>query len=594
MQHPLNFRQTLVFRAILYQALSIILLATLSIAAVYYYQHAQLEHKVLDAGSGLLDSFVNESRDSIAKGQARSFQDAMDNVARIDEVKETALYAPSGLMTYLSGQITVGKPFVHKEKTGALENPNQEVYEETRGRYRRSDWNLRDHHETEKASKHTSEKESEGRVCADCHFVVPEDLVITADSSAYQLRENEADFYHALVASQQCIHCHSNWEDGESVGFLRLTMDTSFVNAQSREIVFGNMAVLAAVVIPAGLAIVLVFYLMLYRPTRLLVESIDDLTKGDGDLTSRLDDRASSEMGLLSRLFNSFISKIHDIVVSIKENMVGVHSSARDLHEQGSRISQSNVKIADHLVTVSNQAQEVQGAASAVDSAIDTIGESFDNVRTVLEQTRSNALENKASTQAASNSVDDFFETMATLKDQSKEVVGQLQQIDTIADQTNLLALNAAIEAARAGDHGRGFSVVADEVRNLSNQTAQLTHSIKEILGEFTQNMERAGMAMNGTREQMDKVSESSLATEEELSRATGQIETLTEEIDTVRNAVHRQTTQTDTIVSTILEASNEADATLQIAEQLAQLSRDLMHSVGAVQAETSKFKTHA
>jgi len=593
MQQQLNFRQTLVFRAVLYLALSITILASLSIAVVYFHQRDQLEHKVLAAGYGFLSSYVNESRDSIAKGQARSFQNVIDNVALIDEVKETALYAPSGLMTYLSGQITVGKPFVRNEKTNTLENPNQEVYEETRGRYRRPDWNLRDHHETKKASKHTNEKESEGRICADCHFTVPEDLQIAEDETAYQLRDNEADFFYALVAHQECIHCHSNWEDGESVGFLRLTMDTSFVNAQSREIVFGNMAVLAAVVIPAGLAIILVFYLMLYRPIRLLIENINDLTKGDGDLTNRLDDRASSEMGLLSRLFNRFISKIHDIVVSIKDDMDTVHSSARDLHEQGSRISHSNVEIAEHLVTVTNQAQEVQGAANAVNTAIDTIGESFENVRSVLVQTRSNALENKASTQAASSSVDEFFDTMATLKNQSKEVVGQLQQIDTIADQTNLLALNAAIEAARAGEHGRGFSVVADEVRNLANQTAQLTHSIKEILGEFTRNMELAGTAMHGTRDQMEKVSESSLATEEELARATGQLESLSGEIDTVRNAVHQQTTQTDTIVSTILEASNEADETLKITKQLAQLSQDLMHSVGAVQTETSKFKTN-
>jgi methyl-accepting chemotaxis protein len=369
-------------------------------------------------------------------------------------------------------------------------------------------------------------------------------------------------------------------------------MDTSFVNAQSREIVLGNMAVLAAVVIPAGIAIILIFYLMLYRPIRALVESIDDLTKGGGDLTSRLDDRAHSEMGLLSRLFNGFINKIHDIVVSIKANMLAVHDSVRDLHDQGSRITRSNGEIADHLATISSQAREVQGAASAVNTAIVTIRENFDNVTDVLVQTRTNASENKASTQAASSSVGEFFATMATLKLQSKEVVGQLQQIDSIADQTNLLALNAAIEAARAGEHGRGFSVVADEVRNLANQTAQLTQSIKEILGEFTKNMDRAGTTMSSTREQMEKVSESSLATEEELTRATGQIQTLSSEIDTVRNAVQQQTTLTDTIVSTIIEASNEADATLQIAERLAQLSQNLMHSVGAVQAETSKFKT--
>ena len=593
MQDQLIFRQTLMFRAVLYLAMCIVVLASLSIAVVYFQQRYQLEQKVLEAGNGFLDTYVNESRDSISKGQARSFQDVMDNVARIDEVKETALYDASGLMTYLSGQVTVGKPFVRDEKSGALENPNQELYDKTRGRYRRPDWNLRDQNETEQARKHIDEKKSEGKACTECHFLVPKDLEETKDGFAYRLRENEADFYYTLLAERQCIHCHANWKPGESVGHLRLTMDTSFVDAHSREIVLDNMAVLAAVVIPTGIAMVLIFYLLLFRPIRSLVLSINDLTQGEGDLTSRLDDQAGNEMGLLSRLFNQFISKIHTIVVSIKENMGDVNRSARDLHDQSVSIAHSNGVIAEHLGTISTQAQEVQSAANAVNTAIETIGTSFDNVRMVLEQTRNNALENKSSTQAANSSVDEFFNTMKILKTQSMEVTAQLQQIDSIADQTNLLALNAAIEAARAGDQGRGFSVVAEEVRSLANQTAHLTGSIKGILGEFTQNMERAGVAMTGTRDQMDKVSHSSVATEEELARANGQIKSLSIEIEKVRDAVYRQTSETDTIVSTIYDASREAGDTLQITNQLGRLSQDLMHAVEAVQGETSKFKTN-
>ena len=593
MQEQLKFRHTLMFRAVLYLALCIVVLASLSIAVVYFQQRSQLEQKVLEAGRGFLDTYVNESRDSISKGQARSFQNVMDNVARIDEVKETALYAASGLMTYLSGQVTVGKPFVHNDKTGALENPNQKLYDETRGRYRRADWNLRDHHETGQALTHIEEKKSEGHKCAECHFTVPEDLEIVEDGFAYRLRDNEADFFYTLHADRQCVHCHANWQAGEAVGYLRLTMDSSIVNAHSREIVMDNMAVIATVVIPAGIVMILIFYLLLFRPMQSLVLSINDLTQGEGDLTSRLDDHARHEMGLLSRLFNQFIGKIHAIVVSIKQNMNEVNRSARDLHDQGAHIAHSNELIADHLGTITNQAQEVQSAANAVNSAIDTIGESFDNVRIVLEQTRNNALENKASTQAANSSVDEFLHTMAGLKHQSAEVSAQLQQIDSIADQTNLLALNAAIEAARAGDQGRGFSVVADEVRSLANQTATLTGSIKSILGQFSQNMERASAAMSGTREQMEKVSQSSLATEQELSRANGQIETLSIEIDKVRDAVHRQTCETETIASTIYEAGREAGDTLQITKQLGQLSQDLMHAVEAVQGETSKFKTN-
>jgi methyl-accepting chemotaxis protein len=592
MQEQLKFSQTLMFRAVLYLALCTVILAGLSIAVVYFQQRSQLEHKVLDAGHGFMETYVNESRDSISKGQARSSQDVVDNVARIDEITETALYAASGLMTYVSGQVTVGKPFVHNEQTGKLENPNQELYDETGGRYRRSDWNLRDHHETEQALKHIDEKKSEGKRCAECHFVVPEDLEVLQDGYAYQLRGEEADFYYALLADRQCIYCHANWREGEKIGFLRLTMDTSFVNAHSREIVLDNLAILAAVVVPAGIAMVLVCYFLLFRPIRNLVVSINDLTQGEGDLKSRLDEHASSEMGIVSRLFNRFIGKIHSIVVLIKGNMVEVNRSARDLHNQGARIAHSNGAIADHLSTVTAQAQEVQNAANAVNTAIDTIGKSFETVREVLEQTRNNALENKSSTQVANGSVDEFLNTMVSLKSQSTEVAGHLQQIDSIADQTNLLALNAAIEAARAGDKGRGFSVVAEEVRSLANQTAELTSSIKAILGDFTKHMDQAGTAITSTGEQMKKVSQSSLATEQELIRTSEQIETLTAELDRVRDSVQRQTDQTNRITSTILDANDEADATLEVTNHLGQLSQDLMHAVEAVQVETSKFKT--
>ena len=199
--------------------MGILVLASVLVAFVYYHQRSLLEQRVMDAGYGYLDSFVNESEDSIAKGQPQTFQGVMDNVARIEELTQTALFARSGLMTYMSGQNTLGKPFVHDEKTGQFKNPNEALYRETRGRYRRPDWNLRDMHETAEARKHIAKRESAGRECAECHFTLPQGASLKAGETSHVMRDNAADFYYALPAAQSCVVCHTNWKEGEAAGW---------------------------------------------------------------------------------------------------------------------------------------------------------------------------------------------------------------------------------------------------------------------------------------------------------------------------------------------------------------------------------------
>ena len=591
MRQQLKFHQSLVFRALAYLALCILALATLSIAGVYFQQRAILESKLVSSGEGLLTTLVTESHDSISKGQPRTFQDVIDGVVRNSAIKSAALYARSRLMTYVSGQVTVGKPFLRKPD-GTLENPNRKLYDDTGGRYRRPDWDQRDHQDTDQARTNCAAKASGPGPCSDCHEQVPADLKLAPGLTAHQTRGDLADFYYAIPVEQGCESCHTNWQPGETAGYLRISMDTSFINAQARDVLWGNLTVLAAVLVPSGIAILLVAFFMLYRPIHHLVDNILSLTEGEGDLTRRLDQRAKGEMGLLSRRFNQFLDKIHAIVVAIKSHMVDVRGSAQDLAERSGQITRSNGEIAGRLTQVAHEAGQVQDASEAVTAAVGRISHNITALVGVIDHTRAVAQQNKTSTAAANQSVDAFFVTMANLRQQSEQVARQLQQIDRIADQTNLLALNAAIEAARAGEHGRGFAVVAEEVRSLATQTAQLTQSINNILGGFTRDMGAASEVMGATRDQMNAVSHSSQATEEELVQVTQDIQSLSGEIGTVTQAVQSQQAMTGTIVSTIYAASQEADATLSIAEHLGQVSQGLIQSVAAVGQETSKFRT--
>ena len=588
----LTFTRSIVFRAVLFLGISIALVATVAMGIVYYQQDRLLEKRVLSNGYSLLETYVDETRASIAKGQRATFQDAINSVARIDEVAQTALFSRYGLMVYKSGEVTVGKPFIHDPQSGAFRNPNTKLHEESNGRYRRPGWNIRDTNETPKAEAHTAGKSPED--CNACHYRLPQGLDFGDDNEAHVLSGNQAEFYYALDVDQECVVCHTNWAPGEKAGFLRLTLDTTFANEQKMENLKGILLVLFAVLAPATVVILLVFRLMVYRPIHELVHNIDDLTMGGGDLTRRLNDRAKGEMGVLSRLFNGFIEKIHAIVVSIQRHMRSVHNSAGDLTEQSSRISESNNSIASRLEAISGHAQDVQAASSEVTGAVQTIHGDITRIVEVIERTQHSSRQNNASTEKASEKVGEFFEKMSGLREQSDQVVSQLQKINEIADQTNLLSLNAAIEAARAGESGRGFAVVAEEVRNLAQQTAALTQSIDEILGTFTENMSHASHIMEETRSEMAQVSSASQTTEQELGTAAGEIHTVYDEFKKVNEAVNRQNALTEEIVTTILQASEEANLSREIADRLADLAEQLMQSVRDVEAETSKFQTAA
>ncbi|MFP3982178.1 MAG: ATP-binding protein [Desulfurivibrionaceae bacterium] len=255
----------------------------------HHYQKQMMERTIRDQGNGILSSYVSQTRDSIEKGQRKTFQLVMDNIAQLEGVEATTLYPREGLMNYRSGKVTVGVPFTHNQE-GEFRNPNLELYEKTRGMYLREDWHLVGRFDSRAGQEHLAEVE--GRDCDSCHYVLNEDLSFDDRNRAVVSEDRVAHFYERIPVENKCVGCHTYWRPGETAGVLGVTIDkTAFLqrlDERVRQLVYilGGIAV----------AVLLVTYLIATMYRRILVTR-RQLADKSGRLSSLLN---NSGQGFLS------------------------------------------------------------------------------------------------------------------------------------------------------------------------------------------------------------------------------------------------------------------------------------------------------
>lgn len=419
-------------------------------------------------------------------------------------------------------------------------------------------------------------------------------------------------YFRPVRLQQQCLYCHGDpatskelWgrEDGKDpLGYPmegKKLGDLHGAYEIIRSLEESNAATWKAIrwFALAALGGFLLLGILVYQTTeRVLVRPLSEFIHkmqniGGGDLTSRLQAEGKTELAWLSYCFNTFVKQIQKIIADIRINGESVSTVSQQLShivmdtEQGARTQQFET---EHVVSAMREMASAVGevahsAAQAADAAEDAKRKAHDGQR-VVEQT-------VTAIDALALEIEQAARVVQELETDSDNIGGILQVIKDIADQTNLLALNAAIEAARAGEQGRGFAVVADEVRTLASRTQTSTAEIQRTIEQLQTKARSAVQVMRQSRERAQGSVTQATAAGQALRDINAMIVTITEKNAQIASASEEQSAVSEEIHRNLNNISDVSTRTVDLAHQASSASAQMLEAATSLRQSVDKFK---